>query len=163
MNHLSDEALQALADGNEVPDAEHVACCAKCQALLAEYRALFSGLEKLEVAPPPPRFTAQVMARVEAREAQLAHQRRLAFLTFAAGALVAFGCFALAGGGIWARQLSALGSSAFTLARLGQVLVDVLRPVLGAFHLQLTAIAAVASIATLLTLHRTLVPRGQAA
>src|SRR5689334_1991910 len=109
--HLSDEILQQLADGllqgAPLAAAEvHLLECGACAALCDEYASLFEGLESMPVPPPPARFTAQVMARVEARERDLAHERRVAFATLAGSAVIATGCFAAAGDSALAHQLS---------------------------------------------------------
>jgi len=166
MSHLSDETLQAFADHMlegeaRTRAAQHAADCPRCQAQLAEYRALFEGLEELPVPPPPPRFTAQVMSRVAEREAENARQRMLAMVTLGASAALAFGCFALAGNAAWARHLTAAGSNVLQLAELGRAMFHALAPVLAALRLQLVALAAAVCIPTLLVLHRSLAPRGQ--
>jgi len=167
MSHLSDETLQALADHTlqgeaRIGPSQHAAGCARCQAQLAEYRALFEGLADLSVPPPPPRFTAQVMSRVAEREAENARQRRLALVTLGASAALAFGCFALAGNAAWARHLTLASSNMLQLAELGRAMFHALAPVLAALRLQLVALAAAVCIPTLLVLHRSLAPRGQA-
>lgn len=164
MNHLSDETLQRLADalleGAEKAQAEaHCQACSGCAALLQEYRELCGGLEAIPVPPPPPRFTHQVMAAVEAREAALARQRKVALGTLVGSGALAALCFAIAGGGAWARQLSAFTTRSLQLGHVLHLVLDAARPVLLAWGLPLVLCAAVLCIPTLLALHRSVVPR----
>lgn len=168
MSHLSDDTLQALADGAldaaARPEAlAHLAACAPCSALHAEYRALFGDLAQLEVPPLPPRFAATVMAGVEVRARAQARQQALAACTLLGSALLGAACFVLAGNGAWARQLSEILTHALQLTRLGEVLASALQPALRAFWLPLVAATTGLCVPTLLALYRTLVPRPQVA
>lgn len=164
MNHLSDETLQLLADdcleGQARSEAEaHCAACAQCEALRTEYRELCCDLEGLACPPPPARFTASVMAAVEAREAALARQRKVAFGTLAGSGALAFLCFVVAGGGAWARQLSAITNRTLQLTHVLHVVLEAAQPVLLAWRLPLILAVSLICIPTLLALHRTVMPR----
>jgi len=102
VNHLTDIQLQGLADGTlRGPEGlaarEHCDACAACGGELASLSALVARLSALEDPPAPPDFTASVLARVEAREAQLATRRHtlLAAIPALALALVAVVGFGL--------------------------------------------------------------------
>jgi anti-sigma factor RsiW len=168
VNHLSDATLQALVDGAldaaaQTSATDHLAGCATCSSLHAEYASLFGDLAQLEVPTLPPRFAAAVMARVDVRERLLARQRAIAAFTLVGSALVGAGCFLLAGNGAWARQLSELFASALQVTRLGQVLLTAVQPALRAFWMPLFAAAAGLCLPTLLALYRSILPRAQAA
>ncbi|MBS2031678.1 MAG: hypothetical protein JST54_27525 [Deltaproteobacteria bacterium] len=168
MNHLSDELLQQLAEdlieGEALVQAEaHAAECPACRSQLAEYCELFGGLESLPVPPPPPRFTSAVMGQIANREAALARQRKVAISVLASSAALAFFCFALAGNGAWARQLTMVFSSVLQLGRFSHVIWDGVLPVLQAWRLPLLAAAAAVCIPTLIALQRSTAPRAQLA
>lgn len=154
--HLGDDALQALADGLEVAGADHVQTCAACAATVAEYRALFGGLEALPMEAPPPRFTAQVMARVDAFAHRRAHQRTLAAATLACSAVLAAGFFALAGDGAWAIQISRASSSLVALVQLAQALAATLAPVLRTCRVPLLAGLTALCVPAVAALYRSL-------
>ena len=168
MNHLSDEVLQELAEdllqGEALTKAEaHAAECEACRSQLAEYRELFGGLESLPVPPPPVRFTSAVMVQIANREAALSRQRKIALSVLGTSAVLAFFCFALAGNGAWARQLTLMFSSVLQLGRFSHVMWDGVMPVLQAWRLPLLAAAAAVCIPTLIALQRSTAPRAQLA
>ncbi|MGH7458448.1 MAG: anti-sigma factor family protein [Longimicrobiaceae bacterium] len=74
-DHLSEGTLQALAGGElpagkRSPAQRHLRVCARCRALLAEYRALAIALASLPGFSPAADFAKGVMARVKTRRAE---------------------------------------------------------------------------------------------
>jgi anti-sigma factor RsiW len=162
--HLRDEQAQALVDGlldgSERADCRaHAADCADCQLLVDSYRALAAALEDLEAPAPPAGFTAAVLERIGAAEAQRAWERRLAFGILGAAAGLAVLLFALSGAPAWAplasRLVDALGAAvtATTLVR------EVASPLMHALRLQIALGCAALGLPLLFALSR-LVPRG---
>jgi len=163
--HLTDAQAQRLLDGAIDParDADvqrHAATCASCQALVESYRALAAALEDLDpaaAAPLPEGFTAEVMARIDARERMVARERRLALAILGGALAAAAAIFAVAGAGAWAptvaRWVDGLGEAARAL-RIGSGFVPTL---VSAFRVQILVAAAIAAAPILLALSR-LVP-----
>ena len=162
--HLRDEQAQALVDGL-LDGSEREACrahavdCADCQLLVDSYRALAAALEDLEAPAPPAGFTAAVLQRIGAAEAQRAWERRLALGILGAAAGLAVLLFALSGAGAWAplaaRLVDALGTALTTTT----LVREVASPLLHALRLQIALGCAVLGLPLLFALSR-LVPRG---
>jgi anti-sigma factor RsiW len=80
VTHLTDMQLQRLADGTlRGPEGmaahEHCDSCKGCGSEMQIYAALCGQLSALADPPPPPDFTASVLARVQAQEYALAARR----------------------------------------------------------------------------------------
>jgi anti-sigma factor RsiW len=95
MNHLTETQIQSLADGTlRGPEGlaarEHCDGCPVCGADLAIYSTLAGRLSALQDPAPPTDFTATVLARVEAREAQLVARRHTILAAIPAFALALF-------------------------------------------------------------------------
>jgi anti-sigma factor RsiW len=162
--HLPDELLQRYVDGllssEELTQAEaHLRECADCTALATEYREIFGGLAALPQPPPPPRFTEAVMAKVAAREREVARERQVAAATFAGSLTLAVLCFLAAGNHAWAHELSAWSAHVVELGRSLHVLADALTPLLLAVRVPLVAACALLCLPLLLVLYRSLPER----
>lgn len=87
-----DALIEAFADGSLEPTAEqraHLAGCAACGAGLEQARAIETWLATRDAAPPPPTFTASVMARLGEESWRAERAFDLGFnLAVAAGLLV---------------------------------------------------------------------------
>jgi anti-sigma factor RsiW len=163
--HLTDAQAQRLLDGvlDAARDADverHAATCADCQALVESYRALAAALgemDPLAAAPLPDGFTADVMARIDARERLVARERRLALAILGGTLASAVAIFAVAGAGAWAptvaRWVDGIGEAARAL-RVGSGFVPTLVSALR-IHILVAATAVAAPL--LLALSR-LVP-----
>lgn len=162
--HLRDEQAQALVDGlldgseREVCRA-HAADCADCQLLVDSYRALAAALEDLEAPAPPAGFTAAVLQRIGAAEAQRAWERRLALGILGAAAGLAVLLFALSGAPAWAPLASRLVDALGTAVTTTTLVREVASPLLHALRLQIALGCAALGLPLLFALSR-LVPRG---
>jgi anti-sigma factor RsiW len=163
--HLTDAQAQRLLDGALDPtrDADvehHAASCDGCRALVDSYRALAAALEDLDpvaAAPLPEGFTADVMARIDARERLVARERRLAVAILGGALAAAVAVFAVAGSGAWAptvaRWVDGLGEAARAI-RIGSSFVPTL---VSALRVPILVAAAAVAAPLLLALSR-LVP-----
>jgi hypothetical protein len=88
-HHLSDDELQAIAEGTSAgPKLEaHLAGCEQCLGEVERYARLADSLAHLEQPLPPADFTANVLARLPAPKPALSADDLLAAL-FATGAAV---------------------------------------------------------------------------
>ena len=157
MTHLSDAQIQGLADGTlRGPEGlsarEHCDGCPACGAELQIYAALNGQLATLRDPAPPPDFTAQVLATVSAREAQLASRRHTLLAAIPAAALA---IVAIVGWGLsTAVHVDKLLES-FTVAR---TVVGVIGPVFAATRVYLGLGAFFVLAVVLTVLSRTLKP-----
>jgi len=149
--HLTDERAQELALASAPrAEAEHLAGCEACRALVEDYRALSRALSALPL-PPAPGFAPGVLARIEARRSN----RMLAMLgtglllagLWASGLLLrlwvpapADGAAALAGVAALTRVAVSLAPALLPLqALLGLACAAVAIPAWLALHLLLPA------------------------
>lgn len=156
MTHLTDAQVQGLADGTlRGPEGlsarEHCEGCDECGTGLALYSALNGQLATLRDPPPPPDFTASVLAAVSVREHHLATRRHTLLAAIPAAALAVV---AIVG---WGLSLGAAHQvvEGVTVAR---TVIDVLGPVFAATRVYL-GIGAFFFLALVLTaLSHTLKP-----
>jgi len=162
--HLRDDQAQAFVDGLlDGPEREacraHAAACADCQLLVDSYRALAVALEDLEAPAPPAGFTAAVLQRIDAAEAQRTWERRLALGILGAAAGLAVLLFALSGADAWARLAARLVDALGTAVTTTTLVREVASPILHALRIQIALGCAALGLPLLFALSR-LVPRG---
>lgn len=157
MNHLTDQQIQAVADGTlRGPEGlearEHCESCPACEAELSLYSALAGRLSALQDPQPPADFTAAVLAAVQVREAHLAQRRHTLYAALPAAALA---LFAVVGFGVSALVDVSQLIEGFTALR---TVISVLRPVFATARVPLGIGAFVIFAAVLAALSRTLRP-----
>jgi hypothetical protein len=159
--HPPEAALQELADGSCAPQAQpalraHVAACASCQRTFAEYLDLFAGLEHFPQPAVPPRFAAEVMARVDAHVAARARDQRVAAVTLLGSLGLAAACFVLAGTGSWAEPVTRWSGLLAEFTRLTGVVTALVGPDAGPARVLLAGALAAVSMPLLGLLYRAL-------
>lgn len=157
--HLSEAALQSLADGTlRGPEGykarEHCDACADCAAGVAELEALLGKLELLRDPLPPVEFTSAVLAAASARELQVrsGHQIRLAAIPAALVAAVAILGWTFSEGVV--QRLADLRAS----LALARTVLDVVAPVVSAARVPLAMAAFAACLVLMALLSRALRP-----
>jgi anti-sigma factor RsiW len=131
---LLERALDPLSDAGVV---EHAASCPGCGALLESFRALHDALDGLPVPELPADFTAQVMARIDDAERDVARERRWALTLAAAVLLVAGASVAAAGATGLGDVVSTLADQLDLAGRAIRLGAGVLPGLLSALRLQL--------------------------
>lgn len=164
-SHLTDDLAQRLADleagalvGELDPALEgaraHRDACPACAAIVDAYAALADALADLDAPPPPPDFTANVMALIDVRETERRFARRVALGIALGSAVLAAVALTVAGGIAWTPALAATGAQLGRLLQALSLAESVLRPVVAALRVQLALWCVVAAAPLLFAIRR---------